>query len=212
MREATIWAVALIVSLSLHLALFWHDPVQLSADDGTAKRQAGVTRLSFRVTPRPQLPTPTPEVRPERQPQPPRKAPPVPQEVAKVLEKARTPLAETQPLPPSEPVAAAAVDSAGDPLEQERARQHYLGQLLSHIEEHKFYPRAARRRGMQGVIQVSFQLQSDGSITGLRVEEGHELLRTAAAEAVQASLPLPPPPPQIHCPMTVRYGMEFKLN
>ena len=115
--------------------------------------------------------------------------------------------------PPPEPVATtAAVESAGDPLELEKARQQYLGILLSHIEEHKFYPRAARRRGLQGIIQVSFLLHQDGRISDLVVADGHAVLQTAAKEAVEAALPLPTPPAEVHCPLNVSYGMEFKLD
>jgi len=210
LREGLIWTVAAVVSLGLHLLLFWPGAFALSVDDGKARQAAGVTRLSFRVATKPQPPAPVPEVQPRpKPPEPPKQRPPEPRPVKQALP------AETVPVSAPEPVADSApapVETAGDPRQQEQARRHYLGTLLAHIEEHKFYPRAARRRGLQGVIQVSFVLHDDGQIGDVRVEDGPDVLRKAAEEAVRAALPLPAPPRDVVCPMRVSFGMEFKLN
>lgn len=214
-REGIVWGGAAIISLLLHLALFWPGAFVLSADDGKARQQAGVTRLSFRVAAKPQPPAPVPEVKPQpKPPEPPKPKPPKPEPLApKPVNKAVPvePVAEVEPEPMMESTPAP-VETAGDPLQLEQARRSYLGQLLAHIESHKFYPRAARRRGLQGVIQVSFVLHDSGQISGLLLEEGHEVLRKAAEEAVQAALPLPLPPSDVPCPLRVNFGIEFKLN
>ena len=50
----------------------------------------------------------------------------------------------------------AAIDKPGPArVAQENERESYLARLLAHIDRHKFYPRSARRRGMQGEIQVA---------------------------------------------------------
>lgn len=209
-RESAIWVLAIAASLLLHAGLLWQDRALLSADDGRAKKQAGVTRLSFQVVKKPQPPTPVPEVKPKPKPPEPPKPVKKPPEPKRAKKSAPVPVVEPEP----EPVVteAAVVQTAGDPQELERARQHYLGKLLAHIEEQKYYPRAARRRGLQGVIQVSFVLHEDGSISGLHVENGHDVLQKAAEDAVKAALPLPRPTRDVQCPLTVSYGMEFKLN
>lgn len=212
-REPAIWILAIATSLLLHAGLLWQDRALFSADDGRAKKQAGVTHLSFQVVKKPQPPTPVPEVKPQPKPPEPPKPKPKPPEPKRAKEPA--PVIEPEPEP--EPVVTEAsppapVQTAGDPQELERARQHYLGKLLAHIEQQKFYPRAARRRGLQGVIQVSFVLHENGTVSELRVEDGHDVLIKAAEEAVQAALPLPRPPRDVPCPLRVSYGMEFKLN
>jgi len=217
LREGIVWSGAVILSLGLHLALFWPGAIVLSAEDGKARKPAGATRLSFRVAAKPQPPVPVPVVKPEpkpKLPEPPKPRPPVPkplepQPVKKMVPVETEQKREPEPVEESTP---AAVETAGDPLQLEQARQHYLGQLLAHIEEHKFYPRAARRRGMQGVIQVSFMLHRDGHISDVMVEDGHEVLRRAAEESVRAALPLPLPTPDVPSPLRVSFGMEFKLN
>ena len=205
------WAAAIIASLLLHAVLFWHTPLRLSADDGTAMRQAGVTRVSFRVVSRPQLRAPTPEALPQTKPRQRRaesQRRPAPVKRAERKAQMKKPEMAAQ----EQQAALAPPESAGDSLVLERAQRNYLGVLLAHIEEHKFYPHAARRRGVQGVIQVSFQLHRDGRISDLRVANGPDLLRKAATDAVDAALPLPPPPPQVSGPLTVSYGMEFRLH
>jgi protein TonB len=215
LREGIVWSGAVIVSLGLHLALFWPGAFTLSADEGKARQPVGATRLSFRVAAKPQPLAPVPEVKPQpKPPEPPKPRPPEPKPVEPRPVKKSVPAEVVQASEP-EPVAESApapVETAGDPLQQEQARQHYLGQLLAHIEGHKFYPRAARRRGLQGVIQVSFVLHENGQISEIMLEHGHEVLRRATEEAVHAALPLPLPTPDVVCPLRVSFGMEFKLN
>ncbi len=91
-------------------------------------------------------------------------------------------------------------------------RQRYFSTLLTHIEGHKYYPRSARHRGIEGSIQVSFRLQANGSISGLIVSGGPLILRRAAKSSVTSALPLPLCPPEITCPMQVSYAMQFKLR
>lgn len=91
-------------------------------------------------------------------------------------------------------------------------QQQYLSRLLIHIEGHKFYPYAARARGTEGSIQVSFHLLADGSITGLYAKGDSLRLTRAAKRAVTDALPLPLCPAEVVCPMQVSYIMQFKLR
>lgn len=91
-------------------------------------------------------------------------------------------------------------------------RQRYFSTLLTHIEGHKYYPRSARNRGIEGSIQISFRLLANGSISGLIASGGSLILRRAAKNSVTDALPLPLCPPEIACPMQVSYAMQFKLR
>ena len=91
-------------------------------------------------------------------------------------------------------------------------RKRYFSTLLTHIEGHKYYPRSARHRGIEGSIQVSFRLLPNGSISGLMASGGTSILRRAAKISVTNALPLPLCPPEITCPMQVSYVMQFKLR
>jgi protein TonB len=91
-------------------------------------------------------------------------------------------------------------------------RQRYFLTLLTHIEGYKHYPRSARHRGIEGSIQVSFRLMTNGSISELMASGGSLTLRNAAKNSVTNALPLPLCPPEITCPMQVSYAMQFKLR
>lgn len=118
---------------------------------------------------------------------------------------------------PAEPVqmAAAAEEAAApavDPGLLEDIRQRYLAELMAHIEEHKWYPKSARRRGIQGEVKVSFLLLPDGSIRDVEVRHGPKVLTVAAAKAVARAEPMPAPPAEVHCPLRCEFSMRYALN
>jgi protein TonB len=174
-------------------------------------------------------PEPEPPPKPEIKPEP--KTPPPPKEPAPKPEVRREPLPEPviEPLPANNEVPetaelaeqqTAASAYAEAPMDKpalvrvalENERESYLLRLLTHIDSHKFYPRKARHRGMEGEIQVSFYLLSDGSISDLQVTGGSKLLRMAAKQAVQRALSLPPPPGSMQLQEQIRFGMVYRLD
>lgn len=92
------------------------------------------------------------------------------------------------------------------------ARQHYLSHLLSHIESFKYYPQSARRRGLNGEINVSFELLGTGYINDLSVTGGPLLLRHATRQAVRQALPMPTPPAEVVPPLQVSFVMDYQLH
>ena len=91
-------------------------------------------------------------------------------------------------------------------------QKHYMAVLLNHIEGHKFYPNAARKRGLEGSLQVSFHLLGENKIAKLAVEGRHKLLRKSAEKAVLSALPMPDIPDQLELPMQVAFLMTYKLR
>ncbi|OIO72181.1 MAG: hypothetical protein AUJ56_02035 [Zetaproteobacteria bacterium CG1_02_49_23] len=94
----------------------------------------------------------------------------------------------------------------------ERETERYLAEVMAHIEQHKWYPKAARRRGIEGEVHVRFTLHPDGTARQLIVENGPDLLLAAAREAVEKAMPMPAPPAIIHCPLECEFRMQFNLN
>jgi protein TonB len=66
-------------------------------------------------------------------------------------------------------VTAGASRSAGGGAERQGAASRYLAELQQAIARHRFYPREARRRGLEGEVAISFVIQADGRITDVRV-------------------------------------------
>lgn len=91
-------------------------------------------------------------------------------------------------------------------------KKAYIQQLLAHIENRKFYPRSARSRGIEGDIQVSFELLADGAVRKLSVGGGHSVLLRATKQAVQNSIPLPLPPAEMSVPRKIEFTIQYMLQ
>lgn len=91
-------------------------------------------------------------------------------------------------------------------------RDRYLAAVLANIESHKFYPLPARRRGLQGFVDVRFTLDARGMISNLDVTGSNSLFVEAARAAVRKALPLPAAPSIEGFPLDVSYQMIFKLQ
>jgi periplasmic protein TonB len=153
------------------------------------------------------LPTPKPKVEPEPQPKkaaekpktdPDKKAPKA-RPAEKVAEKPaeRQATLEAAPAPKSQASAAPTVSPA-----------KWQARVLAWINRHK--PRSARARG---VVQVSFQIDSSGSVLSANIirSSGDDTLDQAAINIVMRSSPVPPPPPEIaRNRMSLSLPVEFK--
>ncbi len=88
----------------------------------------------------------------------------------------------------------------------------YLETIITAIEKNKYYPALARRRNMQAVVEVSFNLLETGEVVDIEMTGRYKLLRHAARLAILNALPFSPPPLVMQFPYKVKYLMEFKLK
>jgi len=227
--DGIVWSAALVISLLIHGVLFINRTTELSTVLEKKGPENSITRISFLVPAPsvakpvdviPELPEPQPviekpELKPEPKPEPKLKPKLKPKPVEKV-----TPAREVRQVSKrTSPTSSAAIAKAlpvlqpvVDPRLSEQARQTYLAELLSHIESHKHYPRSARRRHIEGVVQVSFRLLPEGQIDGLKVTGKRRVLQQASRSAVVASLPVPRPPKELDLPLSVNFSMAFVLK
>ena len=75
----------------------------------------------------------------------------------------------------------------------------WQSKVLAWINKHKRYPKAARSRGEQGTVRVSFAINASGGIVSARVSRssGSAELDQAALDMVRRASPVPAPPPEI---------------
>ncbi len=106
------------------------------------------------VEPPKKEPEPIPEP-PKPKPKPP---PPVPAPVPKVIPEVKPVVTAPAGPPQGEPSGA-----SGDQL---------LGELLAYVNKYKVYPRAAQRRGIQGINYISVTIAPSGKITGAELARG----------------------------------------
>ncbi|ATX82356.1 outer membrane transport energization protein TonB [Mariprofundus ferrinatatus] len=214
-RQIGLRSAAVTLSLLLHGLLFigFGGVTSAPAPDPI---NPSVTRLSF-LTHAPE-PAPVPERIQEK-----------PERVeAKKIEKVKRPEAKKvakvkpqeakQEAQPETAVLQQAVAEASQAAPQinegviQLEKERYLADVMARIEEHKWYPKAARRRGIEGEVNVRFVLFPDGSARQLMVDNGPLLLLSAAKEAVERAVPLPKPPSNVHCPLECEFRMRFRLD
>jgi len=206
--DPTIRIGALALSLVLHGIWF----VQAGGESGVQQPlatppQTTVTRMNFTA---PQREVVKQEVQPVQEKVVAKK------EKAKPVKKV-VPKVEPQPEAPQEeqllsmPTTAATAPMLDEGL-IEQERQRYLAEVMAHIERFKRYPKTARRRGVTGELHVRFMLMPDGSVKGLIVRNGPEVLIAAARESVEKAVPMPTPPKKVHCPMECEFRIRFNLN
>jgi protein TonB len=77
------------------------------------------------------------------------------------------------------------------PIVDVQATQHYLAALASRIDRSKFYPRASRRLGEEGIAVVGFVIRRDGELTDIHIVEssGHRRLDEAALKTLRRATP-----------------------
>lgn len=68
-----------------------------------------------------------------------------------------------------------------------------LTQIRTKIERVKYYPTIAKRQGLVGRPELSFQINSDGSATNIKVikSSGNQILDDAAVETIKQAGPYP---------------------
>ena len=224
-EEQRSWPVAVLASLLVHgllISFIWWRPGTLVAP-GPEKEKLQVLRISFHL---PAPPNSLPSALPKESSAPVRQPG---QGVSHPQSIARSAASQTESIPgsatgtqtaalspsevsapPNPPPESPPVAPASNALEG--LRQRYLAGLAVHLEAHKFYPDAARKRGLAGTVQVAFEMRANGETGELQLSGGHKMLHQAAAETVRRALPLPPPPKEISVPLSVRYGMTFALQ
>lgn len=198
------WSLALASSLSLHAMLFYQADKQVGIDEQPREARQ-VTHMSFHSARAPQKELKTSE----------HKRP-----VTEKKQKARKQQSEKNKSVPhqeqrKETIAPSqqATQSQQD-MEQLQAqrKRDYLGVLLAHIEKHKFYPRTARRRGLEGDVPIRFMMLSDNNIKILQANGSHAVLQQAAKEAVTSALPFPTPPVDLSLPLMLEFSIRYQLR
>jgi protein TonB len=208
-------AAAVSVSLLFHGLLFAGFGGAVSPQSSEPVSQT-VTRLSFLApTPMPAEVPEEPQEAEEPEKEVVKEVPEKPAELArKVVEKKKEVVKSRPEVKPMQQTASASSDALPQINEGiiERETERYLSSVIAHIEQHKWYPKVARRRGIEGEVHVRFTLHPDGSVRELTVENGSSVLLTASRQAVERAIPMPKPPATVHCPLPCEFRMRFNLN
>jgi len=81
--------------------------------------------------------------------------------------------------------------------------------IVQAINEAKYYPRIARKRGIEGVVRVKFVLFTNGSVSIREIETSQKYLGKAAKEAIKkASIYFPKPSQDIEFSIAIEFKLE----
>jgi protein TonB len=225
-RDLRFWVAAFAVAILLHVgalaALLGHRPPPPAQQEAMVVELAPMVQTveqSQRVLPAPEPetkaappPPPPPIVQPETAPEPPPviesetesvAAPPVPKPRPKAPEPVQ-PQVIARPEPVREPDYSAwsALDrQAPQPSQSVQRRvtlapNEYLTRIHAQMERYKVYPRAARARGVEGLVQLTFIIDRGGHVVSHHIVRGsgYEVLDTAVDEMIKRATPFPPFP------------------
>ncbi|MDA0120096.1 TonB family protein [Vibrio sp. T11.5] len=135
--------------------------------------------------------------------------------VAQVQKQLETPQAETPSV--SQKASVAQIKKSAPKLEVEKEHKQIQGvsgafsqhlkqvkmswkqQLVLHLEQHKQYPRRAKRMRKQGVPLITFTMDRAGQVLGVKLvrSSGTESLDKEAVDLVYRAMPLPLPPDEV---------------
>lgn len=95
------------------------------------------------------------------------------------------------------------------------ALANWQAQVLAHLERYKRYPRAARRRQVEGTSWVDYAVDRSGGVQWARLARGsgHAVLDEEAVAAVLRATPLPSPPAEVAGdPVQVSTPVQFLIR
>lgn len=143
------------------------------------------------------------------------------EEIVKKVEKTKSDISKT--IATKQPEASKQKEEQGEAKQQQMAQEaivnaeaeknQFLSQLKNEIKRNKHYPEAARRRGQEGAVQVSFVINQNGSVNNIVCDGMHSVLNSAARDAVIKSFPVKVPPNVIKTAfLEVSLVLNFKLD
>jgi protein TonB len=88
--------------------------------------------------------------------------------------------------------------------------QNHLAVIASLLQEHLYYPRIARQRGLSGEVMVAFEVLPNGEADRIEVLEGsHIILNRAAVQTIESlSGKFPKPKERLTLHVPIRYQLH----
>eukprot|EP00435_Cladocopium_sp_Y103_P077276 s1_g1015.t1 len=229
------WAIVLAIALFLHAAagfFWWWSPAIELADPG-----AGSMTLSLAPSTNPDedrsetesvdeedsvFSEPEPIVEPEP-PAPVVERPPVEIPPRRAEQSAPKPAVEARPssapaphqIAPETRSVGQGQASAVVGVSNADAEADYTAMLASWLARHKRYPRAARRRNIEGVVTLSFTVNAVGTVTQYEIVDssGYEMLDQEVAKMLSRAEPLPAIPKELgRSSFAVTIPVRFELS
>lgn len=97
--------------------------------------------------------------------------------------------------------------------EEIKAKQNiFFTKIRNRINENKSYPRTARRRGIQGSVEVRFHLCNDGNVKNIEFLSGREIFKRSIIEAIEKSFPIEVDSSLFNFPKEFKISVDYILS
>jgi protein TonB len=90
-------------------------------------------------------------------------------------------------------------------------KNQFLAQVRQNINQHKSYPKIARRRGMQGKVKVRFTILASGHVGHISVK-GPKVFHNSARHAVKCAFPISTRNVPLSLPTSVNLLLRYQLK
>ncbi|MFT7859844.1 MAG: energy transducer TonB [Sulfurimonas sp.] len=93
---------------------------------------------------------------------------------------------------------------------QENYLSLHVNEIVALLQENLYYPRSARRRGIEGVVKVKFTLSKDAKISAIEVlESSHDILSRAATQTIEnLEGKMPKPDEELTLTIPINYNLK----
>jgi protein TonB len=90
-------------------------------------------------------------------------------------------------------------------------KNHFLSAIRDKINKHKSYPRIAKKRGMQGSVNVKFTILSSGKVGNISVS-GPKVFHNSARNAVKSAFPINAKNAPISLPKSINITLRYQIR
>ena len=214
-RQIEPWVVFMLLSVMAHAAMLVTWGGRLGVSEASLDESVISHSLNVQLVKQPLMEKPENEIPPEPKPMP------VPEKkIIEEIKPAEKPVKDTVVEPENVVEQVQQViepQVQGEQLQHDnqlqiKQKQQYIQALMKHIDAHKFYPSAARRRGIEGEVQVSFCLTADKLAVNIEANGSISLLERAAIQAVEDASPFPEPPADVFYNSPIVISMVYALQ
>jgi len=93
-----------------------------------------------------------------------------------------------------------------------RAKQSkFFGDLRRKIDNHKFYPRMAKKRGIEGIVSVKFTILPNGRVGNIEIK-GPKIFHHSARDAIKSAFPLNVKDIPVSLPVHINIGLHYLIR
>ena len=219
------WLIAFVVAVVLHASLIvWVTTVPKPSTLHAKKQGRGGIEVGIaQLLPAPKIPQPkiTPPSKPVAKPvkKPIKKIQTKPKAiVSKTVDKqALTVPKEAPSLKPIEPVVEPALEKTSDQAQTNGGaalqvqRVSFHSRVMAHLQTFKYYPSRAKRRRMEGVVELEISIGRNGQLLNYTIVKSsqHTVLDQAAIDMLKRAQPLPIVPAEMTAEV---YQDVFKIG